>query len=162
MAETATSGTDRIRVGVADMAVGDGDTAIVTSGLGSCVAVAIHDGNGVGGLLHAMLPEAPAETDTPEKYVDTGIEAMVGALTERGADPDRFVAKVAGGSSMLNLGNGSPVGEKNVAATERVLTAAGIDVEGADTGGTSGRSVTFDPATGTMTIRRVNAEMRVL
>lgn len=149
---------ERIRVGVADMAVTDESRPLVTSGLGSCVAVVVHDGDGVGGLLHAMLPEAPADVDNPAKYVDSGISQMVADLTRLGGDPNAFVAKVAGGSSMLNLGNGAPVGEKNVVATTEVLAAAGIDVVGSDTGGNAGRSVSFHPTTGTMTIQRVNAD----
>ncbi|MFB6122463.1 MAG: chemotaxis protein CheD [Haloferacaceae archaeon] len=148
---------ERLRVGVADLAVTDGAATIVTSGLGSCVAVAIHDGNGVGGLLHAMLPEAPEDTETPAKYVDTGIRTMLDEMAARGGATTRLTAKVAGGSSMLDLGNGTPVGEKNVRATREVLPDVGVDLVAEDTGGNSGRSVLFHPATGTMTIQRVNA-----
>lgn len=148
---------ERIRVGVADMAVADGDTPIVTSGLGSCVAVVIHDGNGRGGLLHAMLPDAPDDVEKPAKYVDTGIDALVDGLTDLGADRDALIAKVAGGASMLNLGNGSPVGEKNVIATKQTLSTLDIDLVAVETGGDSGRSVAFDPGTGSVTIRRVDA-----
>ncbi|MFB6131986.1 MAG: chemotaxis protein CheD [Halanaeroarchaeum sp.] len=151
------SAEERIRVGVADMAVTDGDIPVVTSGLGSCVAVVIHDGAGRGGLLHAMLPEAPDDVEKPEKYVDSGIETMVAELTALGAKKDELIAKVAGGASMLNLGNGSPVGEKNVAATEQTLSTLGIDLVAVETGGDSGRSVSFDPTTGSVRIRRVDA-----
>ena len=146
----------RIRVGVADMAVtADGQT-LVTSGLGSCVAIAVHDQDGRGGLLHAMLPEAPADADDPSKYVDAGIERLLDDLAAIGADTGTLVGKVAGGSTMLNLGNGDPIGEKNVAATERVLERAGIELVGTDTGGNAGRSVSFRPADGVMEIDRVD------
>ncbi|MFB6071192.1 MAG: chemotaxis protein CheD [Halanaeroarchaeum sp.] len=156
------SAAERIRVGVADVAVTDAATPLVTSGLGSCVAVGIDDGNGVGGLLHAMLPDAPEETDTPAKYVDTGIETMLSELTALDADPNGFTAKIAGGSSMLDLGNGAPIGDENVARTERVLAEAGIDVVARDTGGDAGRTVSFHPTTGTMTIKRVDEEETTL
>lgn len=152
------STTGRIRVGVADMATTDDDRSIVTSGLGSCVAVVLYDGDGRGGLLHAMLPGAPEDTDTEAKYVDTGIPAMIDELKSLGANPNTLKAKVAGGASMLNLGNGSPVGEKNVDATKAVLADLGIDLEDTRTGGDAGRSVAFDPTTGTVTIRRVDSE----
>lgn len=152
------TGEDRIRVGVADMAVtGDGQS-LVTSGLGSCVAVALHDGNGIGGLLHAMLPAAPEDAVSEAKYVDTGIEKMRTELLDLGANTDDLTAKIAGGSSMLDLGNGEPVGDKNVAATKRVLEEHGIELIGDETGGSSGRSVTFTPPTGVMKIERVDAE----
>jgi len=147
----------RIRVGVADMAVtADGQT-LVTSGLGSCVAIGVHDREGRGGLLHAMLPQAPADAEDPPKYVDAGIEDLVDELAAIGADTATLVGKVAGGSSMLNLGKGDPIGEKNVTATERALDRAGIDLVGADTGGDAGRSVSFRPADGVMKIDSVDA-----
>lgn len=148
----------RIRVGVADMAVtGNGET-LVTSGLGSCVAVGMYDEHGHGGLLHAMLPEAPAEPVPEAKYVDSGIEALCRDLADLGATRESMTAKVAGGSRMLDIGNGDPVGDRNVAATERALQRADVEVAGTDTGGGSGRSVTFVPATGTMRIEQVDAD----
>jgi chemotaxis protein CheD len=152
------TGDQRIRVGVADMAVTDAGAPLVTSGLGSCVAVALHDDDGIGGLLHAMLPEAPAEVVSEAKYVDSGIETMKRKLTQLGADPETLTAKVAGGSSMLDLGNGEPVGDKNVTETKRALERLDIDLVGDETGGDSGRSVTFHPVTGTMRIEQVDAD----
>lgn len=146
----------QIRVGVADLAVTDDHAKLVTSGLGSCVAVAIHDQGGRGGLLHAMLPEAPSDVEDPPKYVDTGIVALRNELDGIGADTESLVGKVAGGSTMLNLGNGDPIGEKNVAATERALRRAGIELRGSETGGNAGRSVTFHPVDGRMEITRVD------
>lgn len=155
-------GEDRIRVGVADMAVTEGDKTLVTSGLGSCVAVAIHDGDGRAGLLHAMLPEAPADVVSKAKYVDSGITEMTDELATLGAAEAGLTAKIAGGSSMLDLGSEEPVGDKNVRAAKAALEAAGIDLVGADTGGDSGRSVSFEPTTGTLQIGRVNADAKEL
>ncbi|UWG48032.1 Chemotaxis protein [Halanaeroarchaeum sp. HSR-CO] len=140
------------------MAVTDGDEPVVTSGLGSCVAVVIHDEEGRGGMLHAMLPEAPPDSDRDAKYVDTGIAALLDELTSMGTDPSDVTAKLAGGASMLKIGNGSPVGEKNVAATEAVLSDLGIDVVDRRTGGDAGRSVSYDPTTGDVTIRTVDSK----
>ena len=156
------SGAERIRVGVADMAVTADGHDLLTSGLGSCVAVAVHDGNGIGGLLHAMLPEAPDDVVSKAKYVDSGIEAMKADLADLGADTDTLQAKMAGGSSMLDLGNDEPVGDKNVAATKETLADASIKLVDDDTGGSSGRSVTFHPPSGVMRIERVNAETKEL
>ena len=156
---TDQSAAENIRVGVADAAVTDGNRRLVTSGLGSCVAIALHDGSGIGGLLHAMLPEAPQETEKPEKYVDTGIDSVLHHMAELGADETAIVAKLTGGSSMLDLGDATPVGAKNVDAAKRVLAAGGIDVVAEETGGESGRSVTFTPSTGVLQIKGVDAEV---
>ena len=156
------SSAGQIRVGVADMAVTADGRSIVTSGLGSCVAIAVHDGSGVAGLHHAMLPEAPPDVDQPPKYVDSGVDAMLSELRSLGADPDGFTAKIAGGASMLDLGSGSPVGDKNVAAAKAVLSEVGMTVAATETGGEAGRSVTFDSNTGDLTIKRVDSEETTL
>ncbi|SEV93621.1 chemotaxis protein CheD [Halobacterium jilantaiense] len=152
-----------IRVGVADWRVTDDDSLLVTSGLGSCVAVAVHDADAeVGGLLHAMLPEADGPVENPAKYVDSGLDEMLSAMMRLGASPGNLIAKLAGGSSMLDLSIGDSVGARNVAAAERALADAGIDLLSSETGGDSGRSVSFSPTSGDVTIDRVDAEVLVI
>ncbi|MFB6134971.1 MAG: chemotaxis protein CheD [Halanaeroarchaeum sp.] len=154
--------TERIRVGVADMAVTEEGIPLATSGLGSCVAVAIRAGEDVGGLLHAMLPAAPDEVETAAKYVDSGIEEMLRSIDALGGDRATYTAKVTGGSSMLDLANGSPVGEENVTAALTLLEETGIDIAGSETGGDAGRSVVFDPSTGSLRIQRVHEEETII
>lgn len=152
-----------IRVGVADWRVADDDTLLVTSGLGSCVAVAVHDVDaGVGGLLHAMLPEADGPVENPAKYVDSGLDEMLSAMVRLGASPENLTAKLAGGSAMLDLSIGDGVGARNVAAAERALADADVELLASETGGDSGRSVSFSPTSGDVTIDRVDAEVLVI
>jgi chemotaxis protein CheD len=152
-----------IRVGVADWRVADDGTLLVTSGLGSCVAVAVCDVDaGVGGLLHAMLPEADGPVDKPAKYVDSGLDEMLSAMVRLGASPEGLTAKLAGGSAMLDLSIGDGVGARNVAAAERALADASVDLLASETGGDSGRSVSFSPTSGDVTIDRVDAEVLVI
>jgi chemotaxis protein CheD len=152
-----------IRVGVADYRVSDDDAVLVTSGLGSCVAIAVHDPDAeIGGLLHAMLPEAEGPPESPAKYVDSGLDEMLSAMVRIGASPDNLAAKLAGGSSMLDLSVGESVGARNVTAAERALAEAGIDLVASETGGEDGRSVSFSPKSGDVTIDRVDAEVEVI
>lgn len=157
------SGTQKARVSVADWRVLDGDGTLVTSGLGSCVAVSVYDTEaGVGGLLHAMLPDAPNDVATPAKYVDSGLGEMLHALYEEGASADSVVAKVVGGSAMLDISVGEAIGERNVEAAERTLETEGVPVVATETGGNSGRSVAFCPVSGDVTIERVDSEVEVI
>jgi chemotaxis protein CheD len=152
-----------VRVGVADWRVADDDTLLVTSGLGSCVAVAVHDvDEGVGGLLHAMLPEADGPVENPAKYVDSGLDEMLSAMVRLGASPANLTAKLAGGSAMLDLSIGDGVGARNVAAAERALADADVELLASETGGDNGRSVSFSPTSGDVTIDRVDAEVLVI
>ena len=153
----------RIKVGVSDLAVTPGGETLTTSGLGSCVAVALVDrSTGVRGLLHAMLPNG-AETGTgmerPGKYVDTGIETLIAELGGAGASPDRLEARVAGGAEMLDLTDA--VGPRNVARAEQCLDAAGIPVVERAVGDGVGRTVRFR-ADGRLVVRAADGFERTI
>ncbi|WP_050033238.1 chemotaxis protein CheD [Halorubrum halophilum] len=153
----------RIKVGVSDLSITTGGETLTTSGLGSCVAVALVDRSaGVRGLLHAMLPNG-SETDTgierPGKYVDTGIETLIGELEAAGASPGRLEARVAGGAEMLDLTDA--VGPRNVARAEQCLDAAGIPVVERAVGDGVGRTVRFR-ADGRLVVRAADGFERTL
>jgi chemotaxis protein CheD len=150
---------DRITVGIGESAVTTGGATITTSGLGSSVGVALYDGEaGVAGLVHVMFPTAPEDTDeSPSKYADTGVQALADELLAQGAVTDRLVAKIAGGSDMLDFSEGGPgTGGRNVDQVDRTLAALGIAVTGRDVGGTAGRSLRFDAATGDLFVKTAN------
>lgn len=153
----------RIKVGVGELAVATDDEVLTTSGLGSCVAVALVDDRaGVRGLLHAMLPsadEGARATARPAKYVDTGIEALVAELSSAGGSPNRLEARVAGGAEMLDLTDA--VGPRNVARVERCLDAAGTPIVASDVGDDVGRTVRFRPDGG-LTVRAADGFERTL
>ena len=153
----------RIKVGVGELAVTTDDAVLTTSGLGSCVAVALVDERaGVRGLLHAMLPAGEDRTTAvsrPAKYVDTGIDSLIGALDDAGADPRRLEARVAGGAEMLDLTDA--VGPRNVQRVGEVLDAAGVPVVASDVGDAVGRTVRFGPG-GRLAVRAADGFERVI
>lgn len=149
------SDAPRLKVGLSDSAVATEGDVLLTSGLGSCVAVALYDPSvGIGGLLHAMLPDAQDSPGVEQKFVVQGVDALVEALAEAGAAPSGLRAKIAGAAEMLELGNddGDSIGDRNVAAAERVLDEHAIPVAASDTGGSRGRSIRFDTAEGRLQI----------
>lgn len=153
------------RVGIAEFGVATGGEVLRTHGLGSCVAVALHDPAArVGGLAHVMLPTSSGpEATPPAKYADTAIEATVEAMVEAGADREALVAKMAGGSQMFGFsGIGEGVGKRNVAAVREELGARNIPVDGEAVGGDHGRTVDFEAATGRLSVRTADEEVTVL
>ncbi len=151
-----------IRVSIADYAVGRSGTNLITIGLGSCVAIALHSReHSAGGLAHIMLPHAALSqhTDSPGKFASTAVPHMLLQLRALGA-VDGFEARLVGGSSMFTqlLPNGAvPLGTRNVLAARAACAAAGIPVVAEDTGGGHGRSVFFDIEAGSITVRSVAA-----
>ena len=77
-----------IVVHVAEYKVGGAGDVLLTIGLGSCVAVALHDSEArVGGLAHILLP-SPAlsrRDQSPGKFPQTAIPLLMQDMVARGA-----------------------------------------------------------------------------
>jgi chemotaxis protein CheD len=162
---TPTSTSGRTKVGIAEFAVERDGGTLTTSGLGSCIGVALYDPtSGVSGLAHAMLPYATADGE-PAKFADTGIESLHSAMLDAGADGDSVVAKLVGGSTMFDftsMNGGSSIGERNVAAARETLHRLGIEEVATDVGGDHGRSLALDASTGDVHVRSAKTGEQIL
>jgi chemotaxis protein CheD len=150
-------GVFEVVVDIADFAVVGGNGVLVTAGLGSCVALALHDPSaGVAGLAHILLPSAGTGPPSihPAKYADTGVPLLLEEMRRHGAN-GRIVARIAGGARMFAalLWSGINMGQRNIDATRAALERLGIPVAAEDVGGDYGRSVRVTAATGIMTVR---------
>jgi chemotaxis protein CheD len=154
-------------VRVADLNVGrEGET--LTVGLGSCVAIVLHDPEArVAGMAHVLLP-APGlsrRQENPAKCPQTAVPALLERMAQRGAHPRRITARIAGGASMF-AGLAPPatvqMGARNVAASRETLRAAGLPLVGEDVGADYGRTVRVHAADGRMEITSVLHGLRVL
>ena len=149
------------RVKVADWAVGGAGTLLSTIGLGSCVAIVLHDPAArLGALAHVLLPDRSLSRDgsNPAKFPQSALPLLLDELRKLGSrgGAGALVARVVGGASMFGQllpAGGINMGERNVDATRRVLEAAGVRIVGQDTGGDYGRSVFFDVGEGSVLVR---------
>jgi chemotaxis protein CheD len=157
-AEQATP--DRVKVGIAEYQVTTDGTELTTSGLGSCIGVALHDPEaGAAGLVHVMLPSAADNEGSRAKFADTGVEVLVEAMEVEGADRSTMVAKIAGGSDMLDFSeNGATIGSRNATTVRETLAEFSIPIEGEDVGGDHGRSLRLEPRTGDLVIKSANQD----
>ncbi|AQL43098.1 chemotaxis protein CheD [Halorientalis sp. IM1011] len=156
---------ERLKVGIAEYEVTTEDATLTTSGLGSCLGVALYDPEaGVAGLVHVMLPSADGVEDpNVAKYADTGIETLLLEMERVGADRDRVRAKVAGGSDMLDFSeNGSGIGVRNMQQVEATLEEFGVPLVSQDVGGDHGRSLRLDGASGDLTVKSANDGRKTL
>ena len=153
---------------VAAWAAERGDGVLVTLGLGSCVAIMLHDPQArAGAMAHVLLPSKSLARDTSNaaKFPDTAVPLLVARLKELGADPRRLVAKLAGGASMfrqLVTPGTIQMGERNVLAARSALRAAEIPILREAVGGERGRSVRFHVKDGRVEIRSVGADAHVI
>lgn len=155
-------------VRIAHFAVARGSGRLVTIGLGSCVAIALHDGRfRVAGLAHVLLPDPSVARDAsnPARFASTAVPLLLEEMRKMGAR-GALIAKIAGGAALfgaiLSGGKSGQMGQRNIAASKAALAAAGIPLVGEETGGAAGRSVTLDVNSGSMTVRSVRGGEHVL
>ncbi|ARD49318.1 chemotaxis protein CheD [Sporosarcina sp. P37] len=152
-----------VRVGIADMNIAKSPHTIRTSGLGSCVGVVLYDSSKkISGMVHVMLPDSELGKSTKlnvAKFADTGIHAMIELLKAEGVRPFSIKAKIAGGAQMFQFGSNDTIriGPRNVEAVKKELNRYSIPIVSEDTGGSSGRTIEFDPETSILHVRTVNA-----
>lgn len=152
-----------VRVGISDLNIVTAPGTIRTSGLGSCVGAVIYDlQNKIAGLAHVMLPDSSLtkqENFNRFKYADTAIPYLIDLLIKNGAKRYALKAKIAGGAQMFSFSSDSQImriGPRNVEAVRKVLKEHNIPIVAEDVGGSSGRTIEFDPETGKLKIRTVN------
>lgn len=152
-----------VKVGIAQMDVAKQPNTIRTSGLGSCVGVVLYDEvKHIAGLVHIMLPDSSLgrmQELNVAKFADTGIKGLIDLLKIEGVQTFRLKAKIAGGAQMFQFTSDKDtmrIGPRNVEAVKAELKKNGIPLVAEDTGGNSGRTIEFDPATAKLNIRTVN------
>lgn len=118
-----------------------------TIGLGSCIALILHDQRrSLAGLAHIMLPESRGEVERPGKFANTAVSALLGEMREAGSTKSSITAIVVGGASMFEFSaNSLNIGERNAVAVKELLQEQGIRIEHEETGGKVGRSVYYWP-----------------
>jgi chemotaxis protein CheD len=155
-------------VRVADLNVGGAGDTLLTVGLGSCVAIVLHDAQAcVAGMAHVLLP-GPAlsrRQENPAKCPQTAVPALLERMAQRGARPRHVTARITGGASMF--GGLTPpgtvhMGERNVVASREALRTAGLPLIGEDVGADYGRTVRVRVADGRMEISSVMHGIRIL
>ena len=117
------------------------DPAVVTTILGSCIAVCLWDPVArVAGMNHYLLPKNPLRGTDDARYGDSAMDALLTAVWNNGAEIDRLVAKVFGGACVLKAAADRPsIGEQNAAVALAFLERHRIEVIGSQIGGERGR-----------------------
>ena len=157
-----------VNIGMAELKALNHPGILVTLGLGSCVGVALYDWKTkVIGLAHIMLPSSAnaKKIDNEAKFADTAIIKLLNDMYILGARKENIVAKLAGGAQMFTLNNNSDIiriGERNVQAAKEKLAELGIDVVAEDTGGNFGRTIEFFSSDGSLKIKRLGRDTKII
>jgi chemotaxis protein CheD len=158
-----------IKVGIADIDLVSPPDTIRTTGLGSCVGVILFDeSKKIAGMAHIMLPDS-ASINSPikniGKFADTAVNALYDMLIKKGAAAKSIKAKIAGGAQMFQFSSGNEmmrIGPRNVESVKAQLNHLGVPLIASDTGGSSGRTIEFNPEKSELTIRTVNKGTKII
>lgn len=141
--------TDRtITVMQGEFRISDLSGDVLSTVLGSCVAVCLYDPRRrIGGMNHFLLPVSQdTATDRPERFGLFAMESLINALMKAGAVKSRLEAKLFGGArSTADLRD---IGHANAVCARDFLATEGIALRGESLGGTNARRVVFRPTTG--------------
>ena len=157
-------------VGISDLKVALPPDTVITYALGSCVGICLLDPvKHVGGLAHIMLPQSslsPRDSNVA-KFADTAIPELIKQMERRGAARIRLKAKIAGGAQMFDVqgaGNNPTwqIGQRNVTAVTEALKRLNIPILAKDVLENYGRTVSFDPSTGIMSVKAINRPVKDL
>lgn len=129
-----------------DFAISDGPQVVLTTVLGSCIAVCLHDRNRrIGGMNHFLLAGG-GDRSSSLRYGTNAMELLINGLLKRGSDRGSLEAKIFGGASIL--GNGRNIGASNAEFARDFLRDEAIPCLAESTGGSQARRIRFWPADG--------------
>ncbi len=122
---------------------------LISTLLGSCVAVALYDPiTKIGGLNHYLLPEVLHSEQASGRYGNFAIPKLVHELERLGASRARLKAKVYGGANVLTENTfGESIGSSNIILAYQLLSEMNIPIIEENVGGTIGRKIHMNTAT---------------
>lgn len=137
----------RIHVGQGEHYVSSDPNALLTTILGSCVALCVRDPQaGVGGMNHFLLPEPRAGAESSRRYGAYAMELLINDVLKAGGRRDRLEAKLFGGGRMFD--GLQDVGRFNADFAERYLRDEGVPVVGGSLRGVGSRRIQYWPVSG--------------
>ncbi len=124
--------------------------ALVTTILGSCVAICLYDPVlQIGGMNHYMLPLWNGQGLASPRYGNIAIEKLIANLEAMGSQRENMKAKVFGGAEIIATNiNQFMIGERNILIAKEILKEEKIPIISSSTGGKLGRKLIFNTETG--------------
>jgi chemotaxis protein CheD len=136
------------------------EAGVLTTILGSCVAVCLHDPRvRVGGLNHYLLPNQADSPEVASRYGPLAITQLVEGMLCHGAQVKRMTAQIFGGAAVLAAFSDerNHLGMRNARLARDMMADYGIPVTGSDVGGNRGRKLMFSPRDGTTHVQLIGA-----
>nr|BFD69062.1 hypothetical protein HAGR004_40840 [Bdellovibrio sp. HAGR004] len=119
------------------------EETVISTLLGSCVAVAIYDPTThIGGLNHYLLPEGMPDERPNARYAVSAIPMLIDECVRLGANRSKLQAKIYGGANVISVSNlGDGIGKRNIEVAEKMLRDMGIPIIEKNVAGESARTI---------------------
>lgn len=127
--------------------------------VGSSGVIALYDETvPAGGILYYMLPDSslsPERAATqPSIFADTGINLFIESFIERHhSKKENIRVFLAGGATVHTDDDAFKIGKKNIERARSIIEEQGLTITAEETGNPSNRTIKFQTATGTITVR---------
>ncbi|TDR06651.1 chemoreceptor glutamine deamidase CheD [Marinomonas communis] len=134
------------------------DDMMITTLLGSCVAVCLYDPiSKVGGMNHFLLPEGDPNDllSASGRYGVYAMEMLINHLVKLGGRRDRFRAKIFGGGAVIRGMVQNNVGKNNAEFIQSFLQNEEIPVDASDLLDIYPRRVNFFPVSGKAMMKKL-------
>jgi chemotaxis protein CheD len=135
------------------------ESAIVSTILGSCVAITAFSGRlKVGGICHALLPKNQSlQNDGYGRYVDGAIAHILRKLEVMGIQKNEMQIKLFGGADVLDIIDVKrpSVGKQNIEKALEIIKNEELFLTHSDVGGKTGRNIRFYTNTGAVLLKRI-------
>jgi chemotaxis protein CheD len=139
---------------------------VVTTVLGSCVsATFFHQLSGIAVICHALQPRCAQGESCLEscavryRYAVCAIQAMTRQMAARGIRPREIEVKLFGGAALIGTTRPEAaaisMGRQNISAAIETINDCGLFLKVMDVGGSFGRKIIFDTATGEVLMKRL-------
>jgi len=128
---------------------------VIRSVVGSYIVVCTWDGvKRIGGALCFLYPKVGNREKRTASYGDVAIPHLINLMEKSGASRERMVAQIFGGGSRTKELFSLP--KKSLKLARKLLSKNGIEVVSEDVGGSMGRKILFDTASGHAAVLKVH------
>ena len=130
-----------------EFAVSGDPDVVMSTVLGSCIAVCLFDPKAcVGGMNHFLLAGTAEPRSNDLRYGVNAMELLINQLLQAGAERHKLLAKLFGGARMTT--HAGDIGRSNADFAQSFLRQEGIPCVSQSLGGEQARRVQFTPTTG--------------
>ncbi len=130
--------------------------AIISTVLGSCVAICIYDNNlKISGMNHFKHPKTDNPKHATADYGNIATLALIRMMLEHGSNEGELEAQIFGGAFNDEISL-KDVGRENITVASTILKQKNIPIVSEDVSGKKGRKIIFDTAAKEIAVLKVD------